>query len=88
MQSIHFETIVKNGFIKIPGEYASLNDKKVSVEIMERKAMKNQNVGETREIKIKDFISKYKGLLLNTNIPRDIDAKKIRNLRINNKYGL
>lgn len=86
MQEIHFETTVKNGYIKIPEKYSRLNDKKVVVDIFNKDIALEEK--ENRVRNVKEFLRKCSGILENTQIPSDVTIKEIRGMRLNEKYGL
>ena len=86
MQDIHFETTVKNGYIKIPERFSGLNNKKVVVDIS------NKDTGfeekEERVKKVKEFFRKCSGILKHPRIPSDITIKDIKDMRLKEKYGI
>lgn len=86
MQEIHFETIVKDGYIKIPEKYFRLNNKKVVVDIFNKDIAIEEK--EDRVKRVKGFLQKCSGILKNTQIPSDITVKEIREMRLSEKYGL
>ncbi len=89
MQEIHFETTIKNGYIKIPEIYSRLNDKKVVVDIFNKDiAGEEKENRENRMKNVNEFLRKCSGILKNTRIPSDISIKKSRAMRLNEKYGL
>ena len=80
MQNVHFETFVENGYIKIPEQYATLNNKRVLVNISDGNLQEEK--GNKTE-KMKSFLNKYRGLLKKTGLPENIDIKEIREMRLN-----
>ena len=86
MQEIHFETTVKNGYIKIPEKYSRLNNKKVVVDVFNKDIALEEK--ENRVRNVKEFLRKCSGILENTQIQSDITIKEIRGMRLNEKYGL
>ena len=86
MQEIHFETTVKNGYIKIPEKYSRLNNKKVVVDVFNKDIALEEKDKRVRNVK--EFLRKCSGILENTQIPSDITIKEIRGMRLNEKYGL
>ena len=86
MQQIHFETTVKNGYIKIPEKYSRLNNKKVVVDVFNKDIALEEK--ENRVRNVKEFLRKCSGILENTQIQSDITIKEIRGMRLNEKYGL
>ncbi len=84
MQQISFETTVKDGYIKVPEKYSDLNNENVVVEITSNSIKEKPD----REKIIEEFLRKYTGMLKNTNIPPDITIKKIREMRLKEKYGI
>jgi acyl-CoA synthetase (AMP-forming)/AMP-acid ligase II len=86
MQEIQFEATVKDGYIKIPERYSSLNNKKVVVDILDKDITIEEK--EDRVKKVKEYLRKYSGILKNTKIPPDITIKEIREMRIKEKHGL
>ncbi len=86
MQQVSFQTVVKDGYIKLPKRYAKLNDKKVVVEILNKDAKEKQKFG--RKEKLENFLARYTGMLKNAGISSDIDIKGIREMRLKGKYGL
>ncbi|MGD2085100.1 MAG: hypothetical protein PVH61_02855 [Candidatus Aminicenantes bacterium] len=86
MQQISFKATVKDGHIKIPEGYSDLNNKEVLVEILDKDITAEEK--EERVKNAKEFIRKCTGILKNTNIPPDITMKKIREMRLKEKYGI
>ena len=86
MQEIHFETTVKDGYIKIPARYTRLNNRKVVVDISSKDIPDEEKQARVR--KAKEFLRKCSGILKHTQIPSDITIKEIREMRLNEKYGL
>lgn len=84
MRTIHFETTVKDGYIKIPDEYSRLNNKKVLVEILNREA----KIKHPPKNRAEEFIRRYTGMLADKQIPADIDIKTITAMRVADKYDL
>jgi hypothetical protein len=84
MQHVNFETIVKNGNIKIPEKFRGLDDKRVLVEIYD-KEIKNPP-GKVE--KVERFLKKYKGMLKHAKFPGDLDIRDIREDRLKEKYDL
>ncbi len=84
MQNVNFETIIKDGYIKIPKEYSRLDNQKVLVEIHKPDNKQKTNRAE----RIEKFIRKYRGMLKHKNIPRNIKMKDIRAMRLNDKYDI
>ena len=86
MQEIHFEVTVKDGYIKIPERYSRLNDKRVVVDIFNKNNTIKEKKGRVKNVK--EFLRKCSGILENTRIPSDLTVKEIREMRVNEKYGL
>lgn len=84
MQHVNFETIIKNGNIKIPEKFRGLDNKKVLVEIYNKDTKKTTGKGE----KMEKFLKKYKGMLKQAKFPKDLDIRDIREDRLKNKYDL
>lgn len=86
MQAIHFETTVKNGYIKIPKKFSRLNNKKVIVGVFNKDISIEEK--ETRVRNVKEFLRKCSGILDNTQIPADVTIKQIREMRLNERHDL
>jgi hypothetical protein len=86
MQQISFQTVVKDGYIKLPKKYSRLNDQKVVVEILNKYTKEKPKTD--RKEKLGKFLDKYTGMLKNTGISSDIDIKKIKEMRLKEKYGI
>ncbi len=86
MQEIHFEATVKNGHIKIPERYSRLNNKKVIVDVFNKDTASEDK--EDRVKHVKNFLLNCSGILETSPFPTDVTAKKIREMRLNDKYGL
>lgn len=84
MQQISFETIVKDGYIKVPEKYSDLNNENVVVEITSNSIKEKPD----REKIVEEFLRKYTGMLKDTKIPPDITLKEIREMRLKEKYGI
>lgn len=90
MQEIQFETTVKDGYIKIPEKYSTLNNKKVVVDIL-NKEIGNEEEGKEKEDRVKnmkEFLRECTGILEHTQIPSDITMEEIRDMRLKEKYGI
>ena len=87
MQEIHFEATVKDGIIKIPQRYSTLNNRKVVVDILDKEIVDEEEKMD-RVKKMKEFLRKCTGILEHTQIPTDITIKEIREMRLSEKYGL
>lgn len=85
MQEIHFETTVKDGYIKIPDRYSRLNNKTVIVDIFSKETVIDEK--KDRVKRVKEFLQQCSGILENTQIPPGITTKEIREMRLNEKYG-
>jgi hypothetical protein len=86
MQAIHFETTVKNGYIKLPGRYAGFNNKKVMVGIANKETNSEEKAERVKSVK--KFLRKCSGILKDSGLPSDLTIKKIREMRLNEVYGL
>jgi len=86
MQEIHFEVTVKNGIIKIPERYSRLNNKRVVVDIFNKDITIEEKRNRVKNVK--EFLRKCSGILENTRISSDISVKEIREMRLNERYGL
>ena len=84
MQHISFETKIENGYIKIPEYYQELDNQSVFVEITTDDIKEKPD----REKLMEEFLQKYSGWLHYSDIPPDIDAKKIREMRLKERYGI
>jgi predicted Zn-dependent protease with MMP-like domain len=84
MQHVNFETVVKEGYIKIPEQYNGLNNKKVLVEIYDKEPEDTPK----RLERIEKFLEKYKGMLKQAKFSNDLDIKSIRKSRLEEKYDL
>ena len=86
MQHPSFETVIKNGYIKVPEKYSDLYNKKVVVEIL-KKVNPTQKKSE-RVKNVKKFLMECSGILKNSPIPNDINIKQVKEMRLKEKYGL
>ncbi|MCK4764654.1 MAG: hypothetical protein KAW12_20820 [Candidatus Aminicenantes bacterium] len=86
MQEAHFETIVKDGYIKVPEQYAERYNKKVVVDIVNKDIAAGKKY--KRGKKTEEFLRKCSGILDNSPISADITKKEIREMRLNEKYGI
>lgn len=86
MQVIHFETTVKDGYIKLPGRYARLNNKKVIVGIANKQAASEEKAARVKNVK--KFLRTCSGILKDAGLPPDLTIKDIREMRLNEEYGL
>ena len=85
MQTVHFETTVKDGYIKLPERYSLLNDKAVIVDLYRKE---NASLPKAERIrKVKEFLNECSGILKNTQVPPDITIEEIREMRLKEKYG-
>lgn len=84
MQHVNFETIIKNGNIKIPEKFRGLDNKKVLVEIFDKDTQKTTGKAD----KMEKFVKKFKGMLKHAMFPEDLDIRDIREDRLKNKYDL
>jgi hypothetical protein len=81
MQHPFFETVIKNGYIKVPEKYSDFYDKKVVVEILEKV---NHSQKKAERIKnIKEFLLECSGILKNSQISPDISMKQVKEMRLN-----
>ena len=86
MQHPSFETVIKNGYIKVPQQYSEFYNKKVVVEILKKV---NPTQKKTERVKnVKEFLLECSGILKNSPIPPDITMKQIKEMRLKEKYGL
>lgn len=88
MQHVNFEAVVKDGYIKIPERYSSLNNKKVMVDISNKDIRNEEEEKKDRVKKVKEFLRKCTGILKHTQISPDITIKEIKEMRLKEKYGL
>jgi hypothetical protein len=88
MQQMNFESVIEDGYIKVPERYSGLSNKKVMVEILNGDIDHLEVAGNEREKNVKEFIRSCSGILTHTQIPSDITIKEIRKLRLDEKYGL
>lgn len=86
MQVIHFETTVKDGHIKLPERYIGLNNKKVIVDIANKKSNFKEKTARMKNLK--EFLHKCSGILKDGGFPADLNIKNIREMRLNEEYGL
>ncbi len=86
MQHPSFETVIKNGYIKVPEKYSDFYNKKVVVKIL-KKVNPTQKKAE-RVKNVKEFLLECSGILKNSSIPPDITMKQIKEMRLKEKYGL
>ncbi len=86
MQHPSFETVIKNGYIRVPEQYAEFYNKRVVVEIL-KKVNPIQKKTE-RAKNVKEFLLECSGILKNSPIPPDITMKQIKAMRLMEKYGL
>ncbi len=86
MQIIHFETTVKNGHIKLPERYERFNNKRVMVDIINKETPSEEK--KERVKNMENFLQNCSGILKDLGIPTDLTTKDIREMRLNEKYGL
>ena len=86
MHVIHFETTVKDGYIKLPERYIELNNKKVIVDIANKQSNSKEKAARVKNVK--KFLHKCSGILKDGGFPTDLTIKNIREMRLNEEYGL
>ena len=75
MHVIHFETTVKDGYIKLPERYVGLNNKKVIVDIANDQSNSKEKAARVKNVK--EFLRNCSGILKDARLPADLNIKNI-----------